>query len=306
MLDIKHILVDTISIAYAVFGNGKIDVVIEMGLGSSIGEWWQFAEQLSQNHTVLIYERAGYGTSQSSHKERTPKNIASELYGLLNQLEHEEKMILVAHSQGGLYAQQFVRLYPQCVKALVLLDPLSANDHAFKTLLTEKEYKKSGVDKSGGFKLGLLCAKLHLGGIIKKVMQSAPPFYYYKEFSCEETDYILSALTKPKFYQTAMEEYRLAHHDSYVSELKDQKGFPDIPLYLITHTSEIAIKETMDFGGMDEVGAKKVEEIWQTIMKEYLTFSNQSTFVQAKHSSHYIHLTEGDLVSQLIDKACQR
>ena len=303
MREIKHISVNGVHIAYMVLGDKKIDIVIEMGLGSTIGEWWQFAKKLSKDHTVLLYERAGYGMSEIYNKERTAKNIADELYGLLEQLEHEEKVTLVAHSQGGLYAQQFARLYPHLVKALVLIDPLSANDDAFKTLLTEVEYKRSGVDKSRSFKLGYILSKLHLGYVIKKVMKSAPRFYYYHDFSEEETNYILNALTKPKFYQTAMEEYRLAHSEKYILPLRDKKDFPDLPIYLVTHTSERAIKETMEFGGMDEEGAKKVEDIWQNLMKAYLTFTSKSSFVQAKKSSHYIHLTEPELIYHLIEKA---
>ena len=96
-------------------------------------------------------------------------------------------MILLAHSQGGLYAQQFCRLYPELVEKLILLDPLSANDNDFKEKLSEKEYKSSGVDKSSSFRTMQTLAKLHLGGITKRIMKSAPPFYYYHDFSKEET-----------------------------------------------------------------------------------------------------------------------
>lgn len=302
MLEVKHIFIGSASIAYAILGKNKIDLVIEMGLGSSIGEWWQVAKRLSKTHTVLLYERAGYGNSLPSDKERTPLNIANELYQLLEQLEHEESVTLLAHSQGGLYAQQFARLYPQHVKALILLDPLSAYDNDFKTLLTSVEYKRSGVDKTGGFKLGYILSRLHLGFIIKKIMKTAPPFYYYKDFSNEETKYILSTLTKPTFYKTAMEEYRLAHREEEISGLKEKKDFPDIPIYLITHTSKMAIREIIEFGGLDEVGAKKVEEIWHELMKAYLALSHHSYFTQAKHSTHYIHLTELDVVCDTLER----
>ena len=50
------------------------------------------------------------------------------------------QITILAHSQGGLYAQQFARLYPEMVEKLVLLDLLSANDNRFKSELSKREY----------------------------------------------------------------------------------------------------------------------------------------------------------------------
>lgn len=301
MLQIKRIDIGTAQIAYNVFGNKKIDIVIEMGLGTSIGEWWHIAARLSARHSVLLYERAGYGSSGKSTLQRTPQNISIELFNLLKQLPHEPQVTLLAHSQGGLYAQQFVRSYPHLIKSLILLDPLSANDNYFKSVLTKREYRKSGVNRFSSLNIQLFLAKLHLGNVIQNMMRNAPPFYYFNEFSNEAADYILSALIKPLFYQTAMQEYLLAHDDEIVSSLKLREGFPNIPVHLITHTSEMAVKEIVDFGGLSYEAAWKIENIWQGLMKEYLLFSNKSDFMQANHSSHYLHLTEMDLVCKAMN-----
>lgn len=101
MLEIRRIDIGTSQIAYNVFGTKKIDVVIEMGLGTCIGEWWHIATQLSAKHSVLLYERAGYGSSGKSTLQRTPQNISFELFNLLEQLPHEPQVVLLAHSQGG-------------------------------------------------------------------------------------------------------------------------------------------------------------------------------------------------------------
>lgn len=147
-LEIQKASVASAELAYAVFGSGKIDLVIEMGLGAVIGEWRQLARRLSKAHTVLLYERAGYGSSGNSKLERSPENIASELYQLLRVLECQPQITLLAHSQGGLYAQKFARMYPNRVNRLVLLDPLSPQDHRFREVLTDAEFQKSGVDKT--------------------------------------------------------------------------------------------------------------------------------------------------------------
>ena len=75
----------------------------------------QLAERLSGERTVLLYQRAGYGASSVSTLERTPGNIAMELRRLLEQIPHQEKVILLAHSQGGLYAWKFIQRFPKSI-----------------------------------------------------------------------------------------------------------------------------------------------------------------------------------------------
>lgn len=281
---------------YCILGSGKIDIVIELGIATSIGEWYSTALKFSQKKTILIYER-----SRDINTSRTPEIIANELEELLSNLECNEKIIIIAHSQGGLYASQYARLYPNRLKGLILIDPLSPFDNRYKDVLNPEEQKKSGFDKSANLVLMSKFAKLHLGFIIKMIMRKAPPFYYYKGFNKEESKDILSNLTKPNMSIASLSEYNCAHDENNLITLKTKEGFPQIPLILITHNSEFLINEIMMFGQTDRPLAEKAENLWQDIMKEYLAFSDKSTFIQAKNSGHYIHLTEPELITQALD-----
>ncbi|MBE6022969.1 MAG: alpha/beta hydrolase [Cellulosilyticum sp.] len=287
---------------YKVFGNKPVGIVVEMGLGSCLSEWIPMVNQLKNHYGVLLYERAGINKSEQSINERTPINIASELHDLLDEVNHMEQLIFVAHSQGGLYAQQFCRLYPEMVKGLVLLDPLSAKDNKFKECLSDKEYKRSGVDKSSNFKIMRTMANLKMGFLAKKLLKNAPPFYYYKDYSQEEINDILGSCDKVIHADTALAEYQTAHVERIVSPLSSKENFPNIPLVLVTHSSELAIQENMQFGNNTREFAEKIEEMWQNIMKEYLTFSERSYWIQAQKSTHYIHLTEPKLVLEALIK----
>lgn len=292
--------------AYAILGSQSVSIVIEMGLLSCMGEWWHVAEWLSQQYGgVLLYERAGVNNSQTQTAKRTPRAIAEDLKALLDTIPHESKLIFIAHSQGVLYVQQFTRLYPGMVKGMILLDPLSADDNRFRQHLTMEEFKKSGVDKFKNLKPSYTIAKLHLGFIIKALMKGAPPFYYKKDFSQEAKKYILDSFVKPAFYKTAMEEYSLSHEEAEITGLKTREGFPNIPLVLITHSSGVYEKEIIEFGGTTKELAHKIESIWQAIMKEYLTFSDTSKYMEAKSSGHYIHLTEPGLLDKGIVWICE-
>ena len=163
---------------------------------------------------------------------------------------------------------------------------------------TEKEQKQSGFDKSQNFVIMRKMASFHLGFVIKLLMRKAPPFYYYDHFSPQAKKYILHELTKISLHDASLEEYRLAHEEEEICQLKEKGDFPQIPIVLITHGSEFETKEIMEFGQNTKDFATKVEELWQSLMQEYLTFSEQSVLIRANNSGHYIHLTEFGIVLQ--------
>lgn len=65
-----------------IYGEGKVTLVIEMGLGAVMAEWQHLAKRLSQRHTVLLYQRAGYGAKAAYRHWRVrrvilPRNCTS-------------------------------------------------------------------------------------------------------------------------------------------------------------------------------------------------------------------------------------
>jgi pimeloyl-ACP methyl ester carboxylesterase len=280
---------------YKIYGEPIVDIVIEMGLGACISEWETFATELGKSHGVLVYERAGINHSKKSDKERTPTNIAIELKMLLDNVPHEEKIIVIGHSQGGLYASEFCGLYPEMIRRLILVDPLSKTDVRFKKELTPKELKQSGADKSKNFDILRIMTKLGLKGVIKKTMSQAPPFYY-AGFTEEQRIDILNSYVNITNLETCREEYRLAHDESVLNKMVSKEDYPDIPIVLITHSSEEAIKENMEFGRNERSFAVRVEELWQDIMKDYMDYSKNVTLIQADKSTHYIHLIEPEII----------
>ena len=288
------------ALTYEKYGDGDVNLVIEMGLGASMAEWRQLAEKLAGRHTVLLYQRAGYGASSTSTLERTPENIAAELHLLLHQAGHDRKVTILAHSQGGLYAWKFAKMYPEQVDKLVLLDPLSPEDYRFRMELTEEEFRKSGVDKTAGLRLNLRLTKLHLGWLVRRAMRTAPPFYYYNGFSNAETAEILCGVGKSQTYQTALAEYAAAHDMKQLAGMLDKENLLHIPVILVTHNSGFAEKEIREFGGASEEQARKIETLWQDIMDTYLSCCENGERSRAEHSSHYIHLTDPDLICHLV------
>ncbi len=291
-------------IAYKVFGTGEDILVIDACLGSCSAEWWHIAEALSKKYKVVIFDRAGYGESSSSVLSRTPKNIAMELDKLLTLIGINKKFILIGHSQGGLYAVAYACLYLDKVKGLLLLDPATPFDDLFKEKLTIEEYKKSGVDKTISYKIGLAITSLGLGFTLRPLLKKAPPFYYYS-FEKEAEEYLLRALVKKKTYKTALAEYAATHNNTDTQDIVkavDSKALHNLPVKIITHSSNFYIEELKYYGNMGEEMAKKIEYLWQDIMKKYLALSTNSEHITAPNSGHYIHLTDFEVLESVINR----
>lgn len=287
--------IGTAQIAYRKFGNGPVQIVIEGSLNSCNAEWWNLCNDL-RGLSVLVYDRAGYGNSTKSSLDRTPNNIVNELSELLKRMETEKELIIVGHSQGGLYATLFALLHPDKTKAVILLDPLSISDGRFKTGLSENEFYSSGADKTKALRIGKTITGLGLGFIVKNLLKKAPPFYY-EIFDKEAEKYILHALTRKKQYETALLEYDNAHKQEHLDVFI---GMIQKPVLLIRHNEKKMIEEIIYFGNCEKAVAEKVEYLWQSVMRDMLKYCKNANEIEAGNSGHYIHLTDRKLVVEKI------
>jgi pimeloyl-ACP methyl ester carboxylesterase len=72
-----------------------------------------------------MFHRPGLGESDMGDETRNTERVVYELVDLLDQLEITEKVILVGHSYGGLCVQHFVRIFPDKVAGIILVDSTS-------------------------------------------------------------------------------------------------------------------------------------------------------------------------------------
>jgi pimeloyl-ACP methyl ester carboxylesterase len=289
------------TLSYRLSGSSsKPLVIIETALGACCAEWWHLIEKWSNDFYILTYERAGYGESSNSSLPRSPINIARELKELLDVLALTQPAILIGHSMGGLYVQQFARLYPKNVRAIILLDPVSAKNYTFRQSMSKSEYTQSGFDKQINFKIGLTVTNLHLGFLFKPLFKQGIPFPYLKDLPKEIENYILRHLTHAKLYRNALAEYAYIDFEQQLSTLEEKGDFPPVPLHLICHSPEIMIEEIERYGGAEHEVAVKLNQMWVDVMKEYLKFSPKSTYHQSIQGNHYIHLTDPEIIWQTL------
>lgn len=129
---------------------------------------------------------------------------------------HAEKLTLLAHSQGGLYAWAFARAYPELTGRLVLLDPLSPQDFRFRAELTETEFRKSGADKTAGLEWNRKLTRMHLGWLVKRMMSGAPPFYYSSFPAADRAEILASKAAGAGRLGDLKERFYILFHGSFL------------------------------------------------------------------------------------------
>lgn len=134
-------------LAATVYGRGEPAVIIEPAFGGCAADWKPIAERLAGKTTVVLYDRAPYGTSSAACDGRTPRDIAADLDGLLGQLGVTGPLVLAGHSAGGIYVRAYAAAHPGRVAGMVLvesshegqravLDPLRALGTRLSGMLT--------------------------------------------------------------------------------------------------------------------------------------------------------------------------
>jgi pimeloyl-ACP methyl ester carboxylesterase len=287
---------------YRLQGQRTHTIVVETALGAPSAEWWQLQDQLAPFARVLTFDRPGYGWSDPSPLPRTSEQAARELHQLLDALDVHEPIILIGHSLGGLYVNHFARLYPDRIRAAILLDPASPRDAEARQLLPPEIYQGSGFDKTTGMKLVATLSKLGLLRYLKPLMLKSPPFYYYKNMPREHIEVIWQHLLNPQLAAAALEEYRQMHVPQNNAPLLSPTGFPSIPLKVIYHTPQIIVDEIVKYGGLPSEQAWQAERVWESLIRDYLALSPSSEWITAAHASHFIHTDEPELLLNVVQK----
>jgi pimeloyl-ACP methyl ester carboxylesterase len=117
----RHRLEATVS------GAGSPAVVIEPSFGGAAEDWAKTAQWLSEETTVVTYDRAPYGASSAAQDARTPHDIASDLDDLLTELGLTGPLVLVGHSAGGIYVRAYAAEHLDRVAGMVLVESSHEN-----------------------------------------------------------------------------------------------------------------------------------------------------------------------------------
>ncbi len=146
-------------------------VVITGGLGTSSPfiDFYRVVDELSKHTRAVVYERPGYGWSESAKTPRNVEQITFELYNLLHKAKEKPPFLFVAHSFGSLEVIHFAQKYPKLVLGILFVD--AGNPTFYQNFKTHSFKAVSYITKFITY-IGLLRS---VGNIIERLGVYKPP-----------------------------------------------------------------------------------------------------------------------------------
>ncbi|CAJ1509608.1 adenylate/guanylate cyclase domain-containing protein [[Mycobacterium] burgundiense] len=128
-----------LSLAYQVFGDGPIELVVVMPFVSHIELAWTlpqfkaFVEQLGTFCRVALFDKAGVGLSDPVPKVRTLEDRVSEIEAVMDAVGFQQAVVS-GLSDGGPAAMMFAATRPERVRALILCATYAFNPGEWEDL----------------------------------------------------------------------------------------------------------------------------------------------------------------------------
>src|SRR6516225_4777761 len=119
-----------LSLAYQVFGDGPVELVVAGSFVSHVELWWAqpefkaFFEQLATFCRVVVFDKAGVGLSDPVPQVRTLDDRAAEIEAVMDAVGFGTA-VLFGMSEGGPAAMVFAATRPERTRALILYGSLA-------------------------------------------------------------------------------------------------------------------------------------------------------------------------------------
>ena len=126
--EVRYARSGSISIAYQVFGDGPVDLVVVRGSLSDLASVWEqplfvrHAEGLASFARVLMFDKRGMGLSDRLREVSTLEDRMDDIRAVLDDAKVERAAFFAAH-EGTRLALLFGASYPERTRALVLHEP---------------------------------------------------------------------------------------------------------------------------------------------------------------------------------------
>lgn len=264
--DVNHIDIDDYRLQISCEGVGEPTVVMDAGLGGSSLEWVFVSERLREVTRVCVYDRAGYGNSDTGPLPRTSSRIANELFLLLDDAVVSPPFVLVGHSFGGYNMQLFARRYPYLTAGLVLVDASHPGQ----------------VERFLEPPLRMITAPSSRYGIVQ--FRDPPPPHALLPASTRSR-----VMTRAGRWKTrrAMASELLSFRDSAL-QVARAEPLAGTPLIVIT-------RGRVD-GALDD-RRRMVERLWVELQSELANESVAAAHIVARASGHHVHIEQPDVVA---------
>ena len=268
---------------FCLAGVASPTIIIDHSLGGIEGYF--LLEELSQLARVCIYDRAGYGWSDSSPYPRTSYQIVQELDKLLTQAQIEPPYILIGDSFGSYNVRLYAHLFPEKVVGLVLTDGL----HDKGMLKMSPALKALKLFFISGFLMSIIGSIL---GIIR-VLRVLGVFELLKpelrRFSPDSCHRVKRSFCRAKHWMTMSRE--MFNLDQSARQVSEAKNFGNLPIVSIKANSFFKPSLWTRF-----IPLKSANQLREEMHLELGKLSGDFLQIQADKSSHFVWMDQPDVI----------
>lgn len=244
-------------------GEGDRTLVFMSGLSTS-SPFYDFKalyDHLSDDHRVVVVERAGYGWSDITTSSRDIDTVLEETRRALSLAGENPPYFLFPHSLSGMEAIYWANLYPEEIKAIIGLDPF-----------IPEYYEQTEEDPS----LPRVVSILARTGLMRQqpdVCRNNFQAIKKGHLTEEEIDAACSV-----FYRRTLTKNMWEEADSVPanSQLVLEQGEPDLPFHVFI--------------------SGEAEKQWKDILKAYAQSTGGEYYIL--EAEHYIHLDKPELIAE--------
>ncbi len=247
-------------------GEGTPTVIVDTGLGEISLEWIRIQKGLANFSSICLYDRAGYGWSETGPLPRSSSHIADELHTLLTKANIKPPYILVGHSFGGYNMQVFAGRYPELTAGIVLVD--SSHPQQYERFLAAPINVKTAPD--------IIRGSRNFRFAMPQVNPRVPD---------EVRSEVLALMFKRRMQMAMANEYYDFRQSA--AEVLESGALPPVPLLVLSRGKRVYPHD--QHGDL-------MEDLWSTLQDELVERSPRTAHVIANESGHFIHLDQPQLV----------
>ncbi len=272
---------------------GSPTVVLDHSLGGIDGYF--LVDEIAKLAPVCIYDRAGYGWSESSPRSRSSAQIVQELDALLTAANIAPPYILVGDSFGSYNVRLYAHYFPEKVSGLVLVDGLHEQGMLEMSwgLRVLKLFFASGfVMSTFGAAIGIV-RLLGMLGIFELLKPEL------RQFPQEVRARVKRSFYRPKHWMTMCRE--ILTLDASSRQLLAAQLPVDLPIISIksaTFFKQSAWNFYMPIGEANRLRERMHEQL--------LKLSTNCTQMQADRSSHFVWVEQPEVIINAIGEILER
>ncbi|WP_338551349.1 alpha/beta hydrolase [Paenibacillus sp. KS-LC4] len=262
-------------------GQGDVTVVMVSGWGtaSPYVDFSPLYERLAPHVKFAVYDRFGYGYSDTTDKKRDIDTITDEIHDALKAAGQKPPYLLAAHSLGALETIRYAQKYPDEVQGIVMIDGGSPEYYNIDSEALQSSFLNTLLIKTGVIRM-----LYQSDGVIESSRATRNGLKYVPD-DLIRIDQIASMLTLDN--ANIKGEFQQAQTNAKI--VLDAKQPFSFPLTILT----------ADYFGVSE-------ELWTKSQAAFTSWSLQPKQIVVKDAEHYVHQYQPDLVAEEILSLAKR